>query len=215
MLAIKNIVRYGGEEIQFLTFKLFDMMDFYVFRHGQTDNNHKRIWQGCQINIDLNPTGIGQAQQLARQLKEKKLKAVVSSPLIRARHTGKIVAEACGIPLLIRENLHEAHYGLAEGLTFDEVQNRWPAVFEKWIRPDRENFGIRFEGGESQQEVLNRIFAVFDDLARTRQYDCVGISIHGGTIALLLAYLGVSCPRIENGGFIHICRSDDGKYALL
>lgn len=93
-------------------------MDFYVFRHGQTDNNHKRIWQGCQINIDLNPTGIGQAQQLARQLKEKKLKAVVSSPLIRARHTGKIVAEACGIPLLIRENLHEAHYGLAEGFDF-------------------------------------------------------------------------------------------------
>ena len=36
-----------------------------------------------------------------------------------------------------------------------------------------------------------------------------------GQIALLLAYLGVNCPRIENGGFIHICRSDDGKYALL
>lgn len=68
----------------------------------------KESGRAAKFNIDLNPTGIGQAQQLARQLKEKKLKAVVSSPLIRARHTGKIVAEACGIPLLIRENLHEA-----------------------------------------------------------------------------------------------------------
>lgn len=190
-------------------------MDFYVFRHGQTDNNQKRIWQGCRINIDLNATGVEQAHILAQSLKEKNLQLVVSSPLVRAYHTGQVVAEICQIPLMVQNNLHEADYGVAEGLTFEEVRQKWPHVFGRWIDPNARDFNIGFEGGETQQAVLNRIFEVFDNLAQNAQYDCVGIAIHGGTIALLMAYLGVEKPRIANGEYIHIHRSDDGQYRLV
>ena len=190
-------------------------MDFYVFRHGQTDNNQKRIWQGCQINIDLNATGVEQAHALAKSLKDKNLQLVVSSPLVRAYHTGKIVAEICQVPFLVQDSLHEANYGVAEGLNFEEVRQNWPQVFERWLNPCSQDFNIGFERGETQQEVLDRIFVVFEALAENAQYDCVGISIHGGTMALLLAYLGVEKPRIANGEYIHIQRSDDGQYCLV
>lgn len=191
------------------------MMDFYVFRHGQTDNNQKRIWQGCQIDLDLNATGVEQAHILAQSLRAKKLQLVVSSPLLRARHTGKIVADVCQVPFLTQNSLQEANYGVAEGLTFDEVKQNWPQIFERWINPNAQDFNIGFEYGETQQEVLERIFLVFEALAHNAKYDCVGISIHGGTVALLLAYLGVQNPRIANGEYIHIHRSDDGQYSLV
>ena len=191
------------------------MMDFYVFRHGQSDNNQKRFWQGCQINIDLNATGVEQARALAKSLKDKNLQLVVSSPLVRAYHTGKIVAEECQVPFLTQSSLQEADYGVAEGLSFDEVKQNWPEVFARWIVPNAQDFDIGFENGETQQEVLDRIFLVFEALAENAQYDCVGISIHGGSIALLLAYLGVDKPKIGNGEYIHIQRLDEGQYRLV
>lgn len=190
-------------------------MDFYVFRHGQTDNNQKRIWQGCQIDLDLNATGVEQAHILAQSLRAKKLQLVVSSPLVRAYHTGKIVAKICQVPFLTQSSLQEANYGVAEGLNFEEVRRNWPQIFDRWINPNAQDFNIGFENGETQQEVLDRIFLVFEALANNTQYNCVGVSIHGGTIALLLAHLGVQNPRIANGEYIHIQRSDDGQYSLV
>ena len=55
--------------------------DFYVFRHGETDLNKQKRWQGSGEDYDLNATGVAQAELAVNKLKEKKLEVIFSSPL--------------------------------------------------------------------------------------------------------------------------------------
>ena len=62
----------------------------YIVRHGETDWNVKKIYQGTK-DIELNEVGIKQAEELKDQLKEINFYAVISSPLKRAYETAKII----------------------------------------------------------------------------------------------------------------------------
>lgn len=46
--------------------------DFYVFRHGETDLNKQKRWQGSGEDYDLNATGVAQAELAVNKLKEEK-----------------------------------------------------------------------------------------------------------------------------------------------
>ena len=63
---------------------------FLCFRHGVTDWNRQGLFQGF-TDIPLNDEGIAQAQAAAQQLRDVKLRLVVSSPLIRAVKTAEIM----------------------------------------------------------------------------------------------------------------------------
>ena len=67
--------------------------DFYIFRHGETDYNAQKRWQGQGIDIDLNKTGLKQAEDLAEKMQHLGLEIIYSSPLKRARQTAEFVAK--------------------------------------------------------------------------------------------------------------------------
>ena len=68
---------------------------FYIFRHGQTVWNAEGRPQGQhEYPVPLTMEGREQAQKLADKLKDKKIKLIVSSDLLRAQQTGEIVAQA-------------------------------------------------------------------------------------------------------------------------
>ena len=100
------------------------MVDFYIFRHGETDINKQKRWQGSGTDVDLNETGRAQAACLFDKLKDKKLEIIYSSPLIRAYHTAQIAAKPLGIEVVKFPDLRECHYGVAEGMTFDVLGSR-------------------------------------------------------------------------------------------
>ena len=95
------------------------MVDFYIFRHGETDINKQKRWQGSGTDVDLNETGRVQAACLFDKLKDKKLEIIYSSPLIRAYHTAQIAAKPLGIEVVKFPDLRECHYGVAEGISND------------------------------------------------------------------------------------------------
>ena len=73
---------------------------FYIFRHGQTVWNAEGRPQGQhEYPVPLTMEGREQAQKLADKLKDKKIKLIVSSDLLRAQQTGEIVAQALRVPL--------------------------------------------------------------------------------------------------------------------
>ncbi|HVX00878.1 MAG TPA: histidine phosphatase family protein [Candidatus Babeliaceae bacterium] len=67
---------------------------FLFIRHGQTDWNANRRWQG-HIDTSLNETGRQQAEQLAELLfeQEKDLDAIYTSDLQRAYVTAEIIGK--------------------------------------------------------------------------------------------------------------------------
>src|SRR5437764_2337856 len=86
----------------------------FLFRHGETDWNREGRLQGHTDTL-LNATGLAQAEALSETLRQHRLDAVLSSDLLRASTTGRIVADALGVPLFTDAGLRETNVGAAEG----------------------------------------------------------------------------------------------------
>ena len=74
-------------------------MKLYVMRHGQTDWNVAGKIQGS-TDIELNETGIKQAEATKEKLLGENIDVIISSPLKRARKTAEIIASGRDIPLI-------------------------------------------------------------------------------------------------------------------
>lgn len=171
--------------------------NFYIFRHGETDLNKQKRWQGSGMNYDLNETGVKQAAELLEKLRDKNLAVIFSSPLIRAKHTAEVTAQALGLPMIVRDDLRECFYGDAEGQLIADLAVKYPDVFDNWYHPDEKYLDMRFPCGESKREARDRVLAELDKLT-VEPYDHIGIAIHGGTMGQLLNYFKVPYDKIPN-----------------
>jgi glucosyl-3-phosphoglycerate phosphatase len=108
-----------------------------LWRHGQTTYNAEHRFQG-QIDVPLNPLGRAQAQRAARHLAQLAPDAIWSSDLVRASATADYLAELTGLPVHTDKDLRERQGGAWEGLTTDEIRERYPENLARWDPPDGE-----------------------------------------------------------------------------
>ncbi len=181
--------------------------DFYIFRHGETDLNRQKRWQGSGMDYDLNEAGVRQAEDLWVKLQDKKLEAVFSSPLVRAKHTADVVAGKLEIPVLVRDNLKECFYGDAEGVLVSELAVKYPEILNNWYRPEEKYLNIRFPGGEGKKEARDRVLHELEKLT-AEPYRVMGVAIHGGTMGQLLNYFNVPYETIPNCAAFHLVFED-------
>lgn len=85
----------------------------YIVRHGQTNWNVEGRYAG-RIDVELNDRGRKQAQEIREKLKEVTLDAVISSPLIRAQETAKIISNRDTVD--VDERIIERCNGDLEGM---------------------------------------------------------------------------------------------------
>ena len=187
--------------------------DFYIFRHGETELNRQRRWQGSGMDYDLTTTGVAQAQQLLLKLQDKKLEAIFSSPLIRAKHTADVVAQALQIPVIVRENLKECFYGVAEGQLTIDLADRYPEILSHWASLAPEYDDISFPQGESKKTARGRVLAELQKLT-AEKYNVMGVAIHGGTMSQLLNYFNVAYDAIPNCAAFHLVFEDGRWFAV-
>ena len=170
---------------------------FYIFRHGETELNWQKRWQGSGMDYDLTELGVAQAQDLAQKLQGKGIEKIYSSPLVRALHTAQEVGKVLGVEVEVRQDLRECFYGKAEGMLIADLRAQVPEIVNNWQNP---NFmDIRFEGGESKKEALDRVLAELKKIEQEPQ-NTVGIAVHGGTMAALLNHFGFEFDKIPNCG---------------
>ena len=109
--------------------------DVVLLRHADTTLSPERRFSGVgSSDLGLSAAGRDQARQAANAalLRGRPFTTIVSSPLIRCQETAEIVAAALGVPISIDHDLREMDFGLWEGLTFDEVQERYPEDLQRW-----------------------------------------------------------------------------------
>ncbi len=152
-------------------------MKLYVARHGQTAWNAQGKILG-RTDLDLTPEGERQARELARLVAPKGIGAVLTSPLMRARRTAAIVAEAAGAPLWVEERLIEQDYGAFEGLS---------RLDEGFLRA-KGQFAYRYPGGESMMQVAHRVYALLDEIKARGAERGVLLLCHGGVMRLVRTY---------------------------
>ncbi|MEO5668746.1 MAG: histidine phosphatase family protein [Bdellovibrionota bacterium] len=162
-------------------------IEIYAFRHGQTDWNLIKKFQG-HTDIPLNEEGVRQARALAPLFKGLPITAILSSDLSRAACTAEIVAEHHGLPLILDRRLREAHFGNIEGMTKDEVvaqlgEESWT----RWMSMTPENMDFSFPGGESKRQFLARVQQCLHEFAENAPQDCaIALSTHGAVLKRLV-----------------------------
>ena len=118
---------------------------FYFLRHGETDWNKERRYQG-QRDIPLNAKGRAQAENAKALLRDHPIATICSSPLRRAQETAEILNQQLCCPLVVIDGLKECAYGELEG-----CPKTGPEVDVKWRQ------GITPPGGEPYREFSARV----------------------------------------------------------
>lgn len=149
--------------------KLREGLTLYFCRHGETEANVEKRFQGLTIDTPLTPKGREQSRAVALLLKQAAVNVpalnYVSSPLGRARATMEIVREALDLPVkgyTTDARLQEIDLGEWDGLTDAEARARDPILFEK---RGNDKWDVRVPGGENYADVAARAERWIADLA--------------------------------------------------
>jgi len=103
------------------------MTKILLIRHGDTDWNVEEIFRG-RADIELNETGIKQAELLAKHLADEKIVAIYSSPLKRALRTAEIIAGSHHMNVIPAQELIDFDYGAWQGLSHDTVKEKYQTL---------------------------------------------------------------------------------------
>ncbi|MBK8406368.1 MAG: histidine phosphatase family protein [Sandaracinaceae bacterium] len=154
-------------------------IELTLVRHGESTYNVTGRWQG-QGDAPLSELGKQQAARVGARLAGETFDKVVSSDLTRAHHT----ALATGHPVDMRREWREIDVGRWEGLTREEVAERYPdEVHGAFSGED-----VKIGGAESWADLSARVDQAMLTLLRELQPGArAAVVAHGGVIASLLS----------------------------
>ncbi|NLE23596.1 MAG: histidine phosphatase family protein [Actinobacteria bacterium] len=158
----------------------------YLARHCQTDWNREPARCQGWAETELNETGRGQARDLGRALEDRGIELIVTSHLVRARETARIVHEMLGarLPLIVDPRLAESHRGEWETRRFSSIIRNQP---ETWAHYHEHPETFRFPGGESLAAQQRRVLACLRDCVLDGRTAL--LVTHGGSIRLVRCFL--------------------------
>jgi 2,3-bisphosphoglycerate-dependent phosphoglycerate mutase len=131
-------------------------------RHGEADNNVKRILVGRNLESHLTSQGKLQVEDTAKYLKGVSIDKVYVSPVTRAIETAEITCNLLGLEYQIDERLFEIELGKLVGMNYEEILDKHENLFLKFYSGDQqmlENFGV-----ESFSMVKERIKHILDEV---------------------------------------------------
>lgn len=157
------------------------MSAVYLVRHGEITQSTPRRFVG-QRDLPLTDRGREQMVRVARFLTGRGVTRLLCSPLTRCVESAAIVAASVGLKAEAMPELREISLGSWEGLSVDEVRERFPGSYEA---RGRNLAGFRPHGGESFADVQRRAWPVFE-LAIANLAGPLVIVAHAGVNRVLL-----------------------------
>jgi alpha-ribazole phosphatase len=158
-----------------------DATTIWLVRHGLPDGVAGRCHG--RLDVPLSAEGIAQAKKTAARLARENISAVYSSGLRRAIETAHILAEELRRDVTTIGALAEIDFGDFEGMTYEDIRQRYPEAFEHWMRNPAE---AQFPNGENFTGMARRVNGALDLLLRRHRNESVAIVAHSGVIRLLL-----------------------------
>ncbi|MFC1911977.1 histidine phosphatase family protein [Chloroflexota bacterium] len=190
------------------------MTEIILVRHGETAWNVAEVFRG-RIDIELNKTGVKQAELLAAYLRKIKVAAIYSSPLKRALKTAEIIADYHKARVNIAPGLIDFNYGKWQGLSHQEVKDTCHELYQAWVNhPDR----VKMPSGESLDEVSKRAVDAVNTVIKRSAGTIILVSHRVVNKVLICALLG-----LDNSHFWNIKQDtcgttlfsyEDGRFTL-
>jgi alpha-ribazole phosphatase len=166
----------------------------YLVRHGQVYGYENFLVYG-HTDVELTEVGILQTEHLAGTLRLTNIKAIYSSDLKRSAAGARIIARHHDVPLHVMPELREMYFGDWEGLSLNEIRQRFPEELDK-RKADLLNFRIPGHG-ESIGELSERILACFHKILDQQAGSDFLIVGHGTVNRIILCdALGLDLARL-------------------
>lgn len=153
-----------------------------MVRHGETDWNVACKFLGSADRV-LTEKGRRQAGYARDALKDERIDVIYSSPMKRAYETGEIIRGDRELDIITLAGLREIDCGSWEGLTGKEVEKKYPGQIFLWgNQPEK----LVIEGGETFQEVQDRIVSAFWEIINENRGKTILITSHMVCLTLLM-----------------------------
>lgn len=161
-------------------------MQLIFTRHGESEANVQRIISNRTLPHPLTATGYAQADALAEQLRSRKLRAIYSSPILRAQQTAQRLGEKLQAPVQIVDALREFDCGVAEGQGDAAAWQMHQAVVQAW--DEANDYARCIPQGESYNDLRARFVPFVEQLIRdfTAVDDTLVLVSHGGLLHQML-----------------------------
>jgi probable phosphoglycerate mutase len=154
-----------------------------LVRHGQTPTTGT-VLPGRAPGLHLADKGRDQAARAAERIAElKRVDAVYSSPLERARQTAAPIAAARGTKVAVERGLLECDFGEWTGQELKKL-----AKLPEWTLVQRAPSTFRFPGGESFTEMQARMVSTLDRLRAAHPGGVVVAVSHADPIKAAVAH---------------------------
>ncbi|MBN2187475.1 MAG: histidine phosphatase family protein [Dehalococcoidia bacterium] len=178
-------------------------MKLILVRHGETHWNKERRIQGGSSDIELNDTGLRQAQRLASFLKNENIAAIISSPLKRAMATAKAIANHHQLPVEIDDELREIEVGELEGFGVSNLTTTFSQFLMQWWQDAGKE---KLPKGESFVDVQQRSWKIVERLLAEHNNETVAVVSHY-FVTLTIIFKALDLPlkyitklRLDTGG---------------
>ncbi len=174
----------------------------YLLRHGEIEMGP--VWRFVgQIDLPLTETGVKQARWWRDNLAQTPFDRIHASDLERSRQTAGIVAEAQSPPVQTMTELREIDLGQWDGLTREEIGERFP---DQWEKRGGILLNNRLHGGESFADLQARVVTIYEHIIKQPDANVLIVSHAGVNRVILCHILGMPLE--------HLFRLDQGYGAL-
>ena len=185
-------------------------------RHGQADNNTKKILAGRSPGINLTTVGIEQAEQAGKMLKSLDISAIYSSPIDRALQTAEIVGKHCDLKVKKDDRLLELDMGKFTMMPYNEIFTKHGNVFLKFYQGSEE---VSENGVETFARVEERVFKMVEHVVHEYEGKNVVMVTHMDPIKAMIGKVLSLKPEILfeliiANASLNIFKNNDQKFYL-
>lgn len=199
-------------------------MRLYITRHGQTKWNIERRLQGWN-DSPLTRIGVKRAQELSSRLKKVDFDIVYTSDQYRSIRTADIILGEKRVKRVKMNKLREIGFGSWEGMTLDEIEEKYEEEFNTYLHQPENYKPI---DGESIIELFRRVTSALEEIKKSGGENILIVS-HGVTIRALLCVIkgigvegfketevlpgtSLSIFDFKDNKFISICEGDTSHF---
>ena len=185
-------------------------------RHGQAENNTKKILAGRSPGVNLTETGIKQVEQAGLMLKSLNISKIYSSPIDRALQTAEIVGEHCDLEITNDDRLIELDMGKFTKMPYEQIFAKHGNVFLKFYEGSNE---VSENGVETFANVQKRVFDMVDFVINKHKNENVVLVTHMDPIKAMIGKVLSLKPEILfeliiANASLNIFKNNDQKFYL-
>ncbi len=163
--------------------KTFKLTRLLLVRHGNTaDEETGRVYKGS-LDIPLSDKGRDRMRKAAAFLSSFTIDKVYTSTLSRSVESGRIVAGPHGLDIEMTPALNEVSFGDWEGLSFDQIRQRYRREQELWLE-DPGNHPP--PGGESFCDAQARGMGRLQQIIDEHEGQTIAVVGHGGMLRIMI-----------------------------